>query len=302
MQNLLILAVVGLIAQLVDGSLCMAYVVTSSTLLLAVGISPAAASAAVHFSEIGTTIASGFSHHKLGNVDWRTVRIIAIPGGLGAFAGATLLSNIDGNVAKPWVAALLLGLGLYVMWRFLVLGGRRPVFKGKESGWFLAPLGIVAGTMDAIGGGGWGPVGTTTLLSTGRLEPRKVVGSIDASEFIVAVGGSVGFLLALGTQGIDFGIALALLLGGVIAAPFAAWLVRHMAPKVLGVAAGGLIVVTNSRTILMTLGFGGELLLVVLGGMLATWLVLVAWVVRKERALGRAERELADAAIEAAAA
>jgi uncharacterized membrane protein YfcA len=156
--------------------------------------------------------------------------------------------------------------------------------------------------MDAIGGGGWGPVGTTTLLSTGRLEPRKVVGSIDASEFIVAVGGSVGFLLALGTQGIDFGIALALLLGGVIAAPFAAWLVRHMAPKVLGVAAGGLIVVTNSRTILMTLGFGGELLLVVLGGMLATWLVLVAWVVRKERALGRAERELADAAIEAAAA
>ena len=302
MQNLLILAVVGLIAQLVDGSLGMAYGVTSSTLLLAVGISPAAASAAVHFSEIGTTIASGFSHHKLGNVDWRTVRIIAIPGGLGAFAGATLLSNIDGNVAKPWVAALLLGLGLYVMWRFLVLGGRRPVFKGKESGWFLAPLGIVAGTMDAIGGGGWGPVGTTTLLSTGRLEPRKVVGSIDASEFIVAVGGSVGFLLALGTQGIDFGIALALLIGGVIAAPFAAWLVRHMAPKVLGVAAGGLIVVTNSRTILMTLGLGGELLLIVLGGMLAAWLGLVAWVVRTERAANRAERERADAAIEAAAA
>jgi uncharacterized membrane protein YfcA len=301
-QNLLILALVGLIAQLVDGSLGMAYGVTSSTLLLAVGISPAAASAAVHFSEIGTTIASGFSHHKLGNVDWRTVRIIAIPGGLGAFAGATLLSNIDGNIAKPWVAALLLGLGIYVMWRFLVLGGRRPVFKGKESGWFLAPLGLVAGTMDAIGGGGWGPVGTTTLLSTGRLEPRKVVGSIDASEFIVAVGGSVGFLLALGTQGIDFGIALALLIGGVIAAPFAAWLVRHMAPKVLGVAAGGLIVVTNSRTILMTFGLGGELLLVVLGGMLATWLVLVAWVVRKERAVSRAERELADGAIEAAAA
>jgi hypothetical protein len=302
-QNLLILAVVGLIAQLVDGSLGMAYGVTSSTLLLAVGISPAAASAAVHFSEIGTTIASGFSHHKLGNVDWRTVRIIAIPGGLGAFAGATLLSSIDGNVARPWVAALLLGLGLYVVWRFLVLGGRRPVFRGKESGLFLAPLGLVAGTMDAIGGGGWGPVGTTTLLSTGRLEPRKVVGSIDASEFIVAVGGSVGFLLALGTQGIDFGIALALLLGGVVAAPFAAWLVRHMAPKVLGVAAGGLIVVTNSRTILMTLGLGGELLLVVLGGMLAGWLILVAWVVRRERVVGRAERELAAAAaLEAAAA
>ncbi len=133
------------------------------------------------------------------------MRIIAIPGGIGAFVGATFLSNIDGDVAKPWVAFLLLGLGLYVMWRFLVLGGRRPVFKGKESGFFLAPLGLVAGTMDAIGGGGWGPVGTTTLLSTGRLEPRKVVGSIDASEFIVALGGSLGFLLALGSQGINFG-------------------------------------------------------------------------------------------------
>jgi uncharacterized membrane protein YfcA len=301
-QNLLILAVVGLIAQLVDGSLGMAYGVTSSTLLLAVGIAPAAASAAVHFSEIGTTVASGFAHHKLGNVDWRTVRIIAIPGGIGAFAGATILSSIDGNVAKPWVAVLLLGLGLYVMWRFLVLGGRRPVFKGKESGWFLAPLGLVAGTMDAIGGGGWGPVGTTTLLSTGRLEPRKVVGSIDASEFIVAIGGSVGFLLALGTQGIDFGFALALLVGGVIAAPFAAWLVRHMAPRVLGVAAGGLIVVTNSRTILMSLGLTGDLLLVVLGAMLVSWLVLVAWIVRKERALGRAAREAVEPPVEVAAA
>lgn len=109
MQNLLVLAVVGLIAQLVDGSLGMAYGVTSSTLLLTAGITPAAASAAVHFSEIGTTVASGLAHHKLGNVDWRTVRIIAIPGGIGAFAGATFLSNIDGAVAKPWVAALLLG-------------------------------------------------------------------------------------------------------------------------------------------------------------------------------------------------
>ena len=115
-QTLVILAVVGFIAQLVDGSLGMAYGVTSSTLLIASGVAPAAASAAVHFSEIGTTVASGFAHHKLGNVDWRTVRIIAIPGGIGAFAGATILSNVDGDAAKPWVAALLLGLGAYVLW------------------------------------------------------------------------------------------------------------------------------------------------------------------------------------------
>jgi len=287
-QNLLILGVVGLIAQLVDGSLGMAYGVTSSTLLLTAGITPAAASAAVHFSEIGTTLASGFSHHKLGNVDWRTVRIIAIPGGIGAFAGATFLSNIDGDLAKPWVAALLLGLGLYVMWRFLVLGGRRPVYRGRESGRFLAPLGLGAGIMDAIGGGGWGPVGTTTLLSTGRLEPRKVVGSIDASEFIVALGGSVGFLLALGGQGINFGIALALLAGGVVAAPFAAWLVRHMAPRVLGVAAGGLIVITNVRTILLAFGLKDAPLLIPLLVLLAGWVLLIAWTVRLERAARRA--------------
>ena len=95
-------------------------------------------------------------------------------------------------------------LGLYVVYRFLALGGRRPQFRGRLSAVFLAPLGLVAGLMDAIGGGGWGPVGTTSLLSSGRLEPRKVVGSIDTSEFVVAVGGSLGFLLALGTPGIDW--------------------------------------------------------------------------------------------------
>jgi uncharacterized membrane protein YfcA len=271
----------------------MAYGVTSSTLLLTAGITPAAASAAVHFSEIGTTVASGISHHKLGNVDWRTVRIIAIPGGIGAFVGATVLSNLDAAVAKPWVAGLLLALGVYVMWRFLVLGGRRPTFRGGVSGLFLAPLGLVAGTMDAIGGGGWGPVGTTTLLSTGRLEPRKVVGSIDASEFIVAVGGSLGFLLALGSQGIDFGFAIALLVGGVVAAPFAAYIVRHLAPRVLGVAAGGMIIVTNARTILLSVGVTELPLLLTLAGLAAAWLALLAWAVRKERESRRLERAAA---------
>src|SRR6476659_2429284 len=133
MRKLLVLGFVGLLAQLVDGSLGMAYGVTSSTLLLAIGVAPAAASAAVHFSEIGTTLVSGFSHHKLGTVDWRTVSIIALRGGLGAFAGATFLSHLDGDLAKPWVAALLFALGCYVIWRFLALGGRRPVFRGRLS-------------------------------------------------------------------------------------------------------------------------------------------------------------------------
>ncbi len=293
-RNLVLLALVGGIAQMIDGSLGMAYGVTSSTLLLATGIAPAAASAAVHFSEIGTTLVSGFSHHKLGNVDWRTVGIIALPGGLGAFAGATFLSSIPGDTAKPWVAVLLLGLGVYVIWRFLALGGRRPTFRGRLSVAFLAPLGVVAGLMDAIGGGGWGPVGTTSLLSSGRLEPRKVVGSIDTSEFVVAIGGSLGFLLALGSQGIDFGFAAALLVGGVIAAPFAAWLVRHLAARVLGVAAGGLIVVTNTDTIVKALGASGTVELAVAAVLVAAWATLVVRAVRQERrsrALDRADRE-----------
>ncbi len=295
MRNLIVLGFVGLLAQLVDGSLGMAYGVTSSTLLITAGIAPAAASAAVHFSEIGTTLVSGISHHRLGNVDWRTVSIIAVPGGVGAFAGATVLSNIDGATAKPWVATLLLCLGVYVIWRFLTLGERRPEFKGKLSAAFLAPVGVVAGLMDAIGGGGWGPVGTTALLSSGRLEPRKVVGSIDTSEFVVALAGSIGFLLALGSAGINFGYAGALLAGGVIAAPFAAWLVKHLAARVLGVGAGGLIVLTNSKTIVESLGGSGSTVAMVALAVFVLWMSLLAGAIRQERASREVERELAHA-------
>ena len=283
MRNLLVLALVGLAAQMVDGSLGMAYGVTSSTLLIAAGVAPAAASAAVHFSELGTTLVSGFSHHKLGNVDWRTVGILAVPGALGAFAGATLLASVPGDVAKPWVASLLLLLGCYVVYRFLVLRGRRPHFPGRPSAGMLAPLGLFAGAMDAIGGGGWGPVGTTTLLSSGRLEPRKVVGSIDTSEFLVAVGGSAGFLLALGSQGIEWQIAGALLVGGVIAAPLAAWLVKHLPATILGVAAGGVIILTNSKTILESVGASGRTVGTAAAALAVAWLFALGVAMRDHR-------------------
>lgn len=283
MRKLIVLAFVGLVAQLIDGSLGMAYGVTSSTLLLASGVAPAAASAAVHFSEIGTSLVSGFSHHKLGNVDWRTVSILALPGFVGAFAGATFLAGLDGDTAKPWVAAILLGLGGYVIWRFLVLGGRRPTFKARPSARLLAPMGLVGGALDAIGGGGWGPVGTTTLLSSGRLEPRKVIGSIDTSEFVVAVGGSLGFILALGSQGIAWSYAGALLAGGVVAAPIAAWLVKRLAPRVLGVAAGGLIVLTNSKTIAESVGASDGQVALLAGTIFVLWVAGLTRAVRQER-------------------
>ena len=294
MRKLIVLGFVGLLAQLIDGSLGMAYGVTSSTLLLAAGVAPAAASAAVHFSEIGTSLVSGFSHHKLGNVDWRTVSILAVPGFLGAFAGATFLASLDGDAAKPWVAGLLLALGFYVIWRFLRLGGARPTFKTRPSAFFLAPMGVVGGALDAVGGGGWGPVGTTSLLSSGRLEPRKVVGSIDTSEFVVAVGGSLGFIIALGSQGIEWGYAAALLVGGVIAAPIAAWLVKHLAARVLGVAAGGLIVLTNSKTIVETLGATGATVGLVMVVLAVLWVTGIVWAVQQERR-SREVRELEEA-------
>lgn len=284
MKTLIVLGVVGAIAQLIDGSLGMAYGVTSTTLLVAAGIAPAAASASVHFAEIGTTLASGISHHKLGNVDWRIVRILAIPGAIGAFAGATILTNLPADVAKPVVGVILLSLGLYVLYRFLALGGRRPEFKGRVRGGFLVPLGLVGGTLDSLGGGGWGPVGTTSLLSSGRVEPRKVVGSIDTSEFVVAVGGSLGFLIGLGAAGIDWDYALALLIGGVIVAPLAAWLVKHLPARVLGTAAGGLIVVTNSRTLLVWAEVPSSATTPILLVLTTVWIALIAWAVRAERA------------------
>jgi uncharacterized membrane protein YfcA len=290
MRKLLVLGFVGLLAQLIDGSLGMAYGVTSSTLLLAAGVAPAAASAAVHFSEIGTSLVSGYSHHKLGNVDWKTVSILAVPGFVGAFVGATFLSSLPADTAEPWVAGILLALGIYVIYRFLVLGGRRPTFKARPSSKFLVPMGLVGGTLDSIGGGGWGPVGTTTLLSSGRLEPRKVVGSMDTSEFVVAVGGSLGFIWALGSQGIEWSYAVALLLGGIIAAPIAAWLVRHLAARVLGVAAGGLIVLTNSKTIAESLGASGPTVGVIAGVIAVAWISGIVWAVRQERRSREIER------------
>ncbi len=290
MRKLLVLGFVGLLAQLIDGSLGMAYGVTSSTLLLAAGVAPAAASAAVHFSEIGTSLVSGFSHYKLGNVDWRTVGILAVPGFVGAFAGATFLVSLDAATAKPWVSGILLALGVYVVYRFLVLGGRRPTFKSRPSVRMLVPVGLVGGTLDAIGGGGWGPVGTTTLLSSGRLEPRKVVGSIDTSEFVVAVGGSLGFILALGSQGIMWSYAAALLAGGVIAAPFAAWLVKKLAARVLGVAAGGLIILTNSKTISEALGATGGTVGAIAAAVAVLWISGIVWAVKQERRSVEIER------------
>ncbi|MGN7246653.1 sulfite exporter TauE/SafE family protein [Janibacter anophelis] len=254
MRKLVLLAVVGLLAQLVDGSLGMAYGVTTTTLLLAIGTNPVAASATVHLAEIGTTLVSGASHWRFGNVDWPVVLKIGVPGAVGAFAGATFLSSLDTSTAKPIMSGILLALGLYVLVRFTFKGLRKDRLGTPLRKRFLTPLGLFGGFVDATGGGGWGPVGTPAILASGRMEPRKVIGSIDTSEFLISVAASIGFLAALGSQGINFSWVAMLFIGGAIAAPIAAWIVRIVPPRILGSLVGGLIVLTNAKTIM---GSGG---------------------------------------------
>lgn len=250
MPSLVLLALVGLGAQLVDGSLGMAYGVTSTTLLLAIGTNPAAASATVHLAEIGTTLASGASHWRFGNVDWKVVRRVGVPGAIGAFCGATFLSWLSTETAAPIMQTILLVLGLYVLARFTFRGVSTRNLGRPLRRRFLGPLGLFAGFVDATGGGGWGPVGMPALLASGRMEPRRVIGSIDTSEFLVSVAASLGFFIGLSGEAIVPGMAIALLVGGLIAAPIAAWLVRHIPPRLLGSAAGGLIVFTNVRSLI----------------------------------------------------
>jgi len=300
-KTLVLLALVGLGAQLVDGSLGMAYGVTSTTLLLAIGTNPAAASATVHLAEIGTTLASGLSHWKFGNVDWKVVAKIGLPGAIGAFAGATFLASLSTEVAAPVMSLILLALGAYILVRFTLRGiDRRHLGKPMRKR-FLGPLGLVAGFVDATGGGGWGPVGTPAILASGRMEPRKVIGSIDTSEFLVAVAASLGFLFALGNQGVNFSWVAVLLLGGLIAAPIAAWLVRHIPPRLLGSLVGGMIVLTNTRTLLKSdwIDASDGTRYAVYAVIYVIWAAAVAWSFleyRKDRAIESADAIAAEAA------
>ena len=291
MRQLIVLGLVGFGAQLIDGSLGMGYGVTSTTLLLLAGLTPAAASASVHISELGTNIASGISHWRLRNVDWRVVARIAGPGAIGAFLGATVLSSLSTEAAAPIMAAILALLGIYILVRFVI--GIKPSLKKALTIKFLAPLGLFAGFVDATGGGGWGPVATPALLADGRLEPRKVIGTVDTSEFAVSAAASIGFLIGLGAAGINWGFALALLIGGLIAAPIAALLVRFAPAHVLGVAVGGIILLTNSRTLLKTFEVETPARFAVYGAILLVTAIGLSIAIQRVRAQKRVAAETA---------
>lgn len=255
-ETLLLIAVAGLAAQLVDGGLGMGFGATSSTMLIALaGLTPAAASAVVHTAELGTTLASGVAHTRFGNVDWRTAFAIGIPGAIGAFLGATVLVRLSTEAARPVMSLILALIGLNLMLRFARGLTQRKLADKPHSRGFLAGLGLLGGFVDATGGGGWGPVTTSTLLTAGRSEPRRIVGTVNTAEFLVTLAATLGFAVGMWNDLMaNLAGVLALLAGGVIAAPIGAWVVTRMNPIALGGVVGTLIVFLNLPVVLKFLG------------------------------------------------
>lgn len=226
-------AAVGLGAQIVDGALGMAYGVTSTTFLLSTGVPPAAASASVHIAEIFTTGFSGLSHFKLGNVNKALFKRLLIPGVVGGLIGTYIVTSIDANTIKPVISAYLLLIGLYILskvWRQLRVRTEPPRY--------VAPLALTGGFVDAVGGGGWGPVVTTSLIGGGH-DPRTTIGSVNAAEFFIALATGLSFTVLGGLT--HWTTIAGLVFGGLFAAPFAAVLTRYAPTKLLLAIVGLLI-------------------------------------------------------------
>lgn len=230
----LVFAVIGFAAQLIDGALGMAFGVITTSALLSVGVAPAQASAIVHTAEIFTTGASAGSHLWHRNVDWRLVRHLGIAGVLGAVLGAWVLSNLDASAARPFVAFYLLIMGLYIIYK-----ARRIARERDAPALWTAPTGFAAGFLDASGGGGWGPLATSTLVGSGH-TPRMAVGSVNTTEFFVTVAAASTFFVELGAAPV--GELIALVLGGLVAAPLGGVMVKQISPRLLMFAVGTLII------------------------------------------------------------
>ncbi|WP_037501854.1 sulfite exporter TauE/SafE family protein [Sphingomonas jaspsi] len=239
---------VGFIAQAIDGALGMAFGVITNTLLVGVlGVAPAQASARVHIVETFTTAISGISHALHRNVDLKLFLRLLIPGVIGGAAGAYLLSNIDGSVVKPFVLGYLTLVGLWLLYRGLFYPPKMKPAKVVE------PLGLAGGFLDAVGGGGWGPVVTSNLLVQGA-EPRKVIGTVNSVEFFLTLTISITFISQLGIA--DFALAtIGLLIGGVIAAPFGAIMAKRLQPKTILTAVGVVLTLTSVYSLCKALGW-----------------------------------------------
>jgi len=245
--TIILFLIAGFIAQMIDGCIGMAYGVSSTSLLLSFGVPPASASASVHTAEVFTTLVSGISHYKLKNIDKKLFVSLVIPGVIGGVLGAYILTNIDTTIIKPIVYVYLIIMGIRIIYK--AFGNPLEKVAKKLEDIKLYILGILGGFLDAIGGGGWGPVVTTTLVADGN-TPRYVIGSVNASEFFVTIAQTLTFATFIGV-GEYWKIILGLALGGVIAAPFAAFLVRKISPKVMMILVGAVVAILNIRNLIL---------------------------------------------------
>ncbi|UFH35926.1 sulfite exporter TauE/SafE family protein [Flavobacterium acetivorans] len=240
-QEFLIFFCIGVFAQLVDGTLGMGYGATSTSFLLAYGVPPVVSSTGVHVAEMFTTGVSAISHHKFGNINKKLVRHLLIPGVLGSITGAYLLSNvIDGEVVKPFIAVYMIALACIIIRKAM----KKNIIKKKTKK--LGVLASFGGFMDSVGGGGWGPIVTSTLLGRGR-NPRYTIGSVNAAEFAVSFASGITFMLFGGIQG--WQVIIGLILGGVIAAPIAAILVNKIKRQPMMILVGVLIIILSLKTL-----------------------------------------------------
>ena len=250
-------ALVGAAAQFVDGLLGMGFGITSASLLTVLGYSAVAASAGTHAAKVGTTLVSGVSHWREGNVDWRVLITVGVPGAIGAFIGAVVLTNIALDGARIWMAVILFLLGLTIIARFGYGKSLFPAMKLRTRN--LWPIGLFGGFVDATGGGGWGPVATPSLMTVTRHKPHRIVGTVSASEFLVAASASIGFLFGAGEAGVPWLAVLGLVIGGVITAPIAARLAKKAPTAPLGVAVGGMVLMANTAVIASVLEIPGAI-------------------------------------------
>jgi uncharacterized membrane protein YfcA len=223
----------------------MAYGVSASTFLLSLGVSPVIASASVHTAEIFTTAVSGASHWRLGNADKTLIKRLLIPGVIGAVLGAYVLTAVSGEIIKPIVSVYLLLMGLYILLKAVKNVKRPPSTK------HLAPLGLVGGFLDVSGGGGWGPVVTTTLVANGN-TPHTTIGSVNITEFFVTLAASMTFVVTTGLT--YWQVILGLAIGGGMAAPLAAHVCRRLPQRALKIIVGLVIVGLSVRTLYLALG------------------------------------------------
>jgi uncharacterized membrane protein YfcA len=237
MMDLLPFIAIGFLAQLVDGALGMAFGQISSTLLVTMGVPPAAASAGVHTVETFTTAVSAISHVSHRNVDWKLFFRLAIPGVIGGVLGAYVLTQIDAATAKPVVLTYLVALGLYLLWRGIT---RKHVEREPK---IVEPLGLAGGFLDAAGGGGWGAVVTSNLLVQGT-SPRKTIGTVNTAEFFLTVTISATFIATLGWAAFTVK-TLGLLIGGIVAAPFGAWIAKRVNADTLLTFVGVILTLTS---------------------------------------------------------